>query len=253
VIHPASADIGHSLRPAAGFPSITMSESHIIGFHTCSSGQHFGVCRQCGHGHGWILKVEHRAHVPHLYRCSVCQAIRETDEQSLTFGPRSLQEEFPRECVYTCSRDCENIARQRLESGLWATPRLRGAFAGTDHDIAVPRHGYPAQPTQRDLIRSLIQCAHSNPATPMTDHQIMIQMISSTNGAVARAREAFFAIDPSTPMPDSVVNEIRAAYLSGISQASSFLVRGDGAVSPQQMERACALAGTHFGFESSSH
>jgi hypothetical protein len=86
----------------------------------------------------------------------------------------------------------------------------------------------------------------------MTDHQIMIQIINCANGAVARARLAFSVIDPGTPMPESVANEIRAAYLSGISQASSFLVRGDGAVTPQQMERACALAGTHFGFESSA-
>jgi hypothetical protein len=92
---------------------------------------------------------------------------------------------------------------------------------------------------------SNVPCAHL-----MTDHQIATQIINCCHSSVARARTAFFEIDPGTPMPAAVEDQIRAAYLSGISQASSFLVRGDGLVTPQQLERASVIAGTHFGFES---
>jgi hypothetical protein len=137
-----------------------MSLPHILGFCTCASGRHYGICPDCGVGHGWILSFGQRMADPHLYQCSVCRAIRETDEQSLTFGSRALHEEFPRECVYACSEKCIFIARRRLETGTWNLPVLRPAFAGSGHDIARPGRGYAAQPLQSALVRQLLSTAY---------------------------------------------------------------------------------------------
>ena len=133
-----------------------MSLPHILGFCTCASGRHDGICPDCGVGHGWILTCGERQADPHLYKCSVCQIIQETNEQSLTFGSRALHEEFPRECVYACSPECIYIARRRLEAGRWRLPVLRAAFAGSGHEISLPRHGYAAQPVQSALVRELL-------------------------------------------------------------------------------------------------
>ena len=75
----------------------------------------------------------------------------------------------------------------------------------------------------------------------MTDSELARQIRSAAQQALERC---------SVAQPICATNyadEIFAAYLSGISQSASMLVRGDGETTPQQLERAVLLAGQELG------
>lgn len=71
----------------------------------------------------------------------------------------------------------------------------------------------------------------------MTDLELARQIRTAAQQALARCSVA------QPHCADNYADEIFAAYLSGISQTASLLVRDDGRTTPQQIERAVLLAG----------
>ena len=57
----------------------------------------------------------------------------------------------------------------------------------------------------------------------------------------------FMASNPKTA--GGVNKAVAAEFLSGANQVASFLVRGDGEFTAQQMERALKIAGESLGFD----
>ena len=69
----------------------------------------------------------------------------------------------------------------------------------------------------------------------MTDKQIAEQILRAADGAVKRSDGA------------DREKELKAAYMTGISQACSMLIRGEGLVDARQLERAVVEAGKGIG------
>lgn len=68
----------------------------------------------------------------------------------------------------------------------------------------------------------------------VTDQQIADGVLRATEDALKRVD------DDMLPL---WAQELRATYLSGASQAASFLIRGDGGVTAHQLMRGIQLAG----------
>lgn len=94
-----------------------------------------------------------------LAKCSVCGKI--TNEWD-RYGCFFLADEYPTECVYACSCACFDAANKNLEIGKWQTPKLKKAMGGAAHDISKPRKGYDAQPSQDELVKSLLHAANAH-------------------------------------------------------------------------------------------
>jgi len=82
----------------------------------------------------------------------------------------------------------------------------------------------------------------------MTDQTISEQLIISVKLAAARACNEL-SVDPKTLTEEQSgwLSQIVVAYMTGCNQTANFLVRSDGGTTPQQVERALALAGEKLG------
>lgn len=82
----------------------------------------------------------------------------------------------------------------------------------------------------------------------MTDKSISEQLLISVRLAAARASREL-SIDPEklTEEQTKWLEQIVVAYMTGCNQTANFLVRSDGDATPQQVERALALAGEQLG------
>ncbi len=76
----------------------------------------------------------------------------------------------------------------------------------------------------------------------MTDETLQKQVQVAAEQAVTRA-----SIHGGFDLLPALAKEIRAAYLSGISQAASLLIRAEGEVDARQLERALVAAGKSYG------
>jgi hypothetical protein len=68
--------------------------------------------------------------------------------------------------------------------------------------------------------------------------------IELTRQIVTAAKKAALRIDTALTVPEN----IQKAYLDGISQMAFLLVRLDGELSPQQIERCVVMGGASLGF-----
>ncbi len=76
----------------------------------------------------------------------------------------------------------------------------------------------------------------------MTDEQISDQVAVGIKMALDR----YHAARPRTNSERN--DEVIVAYMSGANQIANFLVRADGTVTPQQVERALAIVAGKLGF-----
>lgn len=72
----------------------------------------------------------------------------------------------------------------------------------------------------------------------MTDHQLADQIVQAAQTEVNR-----FLAQAGTLKGAAAVRAMLALYLSGGNQVASYLVRADGAATPQQVERALLIVG----------
>ena len=75
----------------------------------------------------------------------------------------------------------------------------------------------------------------------MTDEQLAGQIKSAVGAAALRASRA---LEAGHVLADIVAT----SYLSGANQAASMLVRGDGEITAQQIERALMAVGIDMGY-----
>jgi uncharacterized alpha-E superfamily protein len=78
------------------------------------------------------------------------------------------------------------------------------------------------------------------------DTKIADSICVAVEQAVERAEEV------RGPLNAAMRNEIRAAYLSGMSQGAHVLVKHDGGITPHQIQRALSIVGSRLGFEEDS-
>jgi hypothetical protein len=79
----------------------------------------------------------------------------------------------------------------------------------------------------------------------MTDQQLAAQIFKATESADNRFTTHF--ADAGTATIGEIRRQIAVAYLSGCNQTANLLVRADGSITPQQVERALKLVGDDIG------
>ena len=76
---------------------------------------------------------------PRVYTCTVCKREGFWDDGWSHYGSLVIEENWPQDMIYSCSRKCQKVARGKIESGEWQLPKVR---LGYSPKITQPRKGY---------------------------------------------------------------------------------------------------------------